>query len=194
MNAGSDTTAISLTHVVYYLLKNPEKLQRLREELDKHIDKDIIIPTYASVRGIAYLRACIDESLRLSPSVAFGLQRKTPPEGASVMGQWIPGDTSVSIPAYVAHRDPKIFPEPESFVPERWLKEEAKEIQKYFIAFSAGARGCIGRNITYIEQHVLLATLVRRYDLALLHPDWELRWEERFNLWPSAMPIRISRR
>ncbi|KAL1855996.1 hypothetical protein Plec18170_003863 [Paecilomyces lecythidis] len=139
MNAGSDTTAISLTHVVYYLLKNPEKLQRLREELDKHIDKDIIIPTYASVRGIAYLRACIDESLRLSPSVAFGLQRKTPPEGASVMGQWIPGGTSVSVPAYVAHRDPKIFPEPESFVPERWLKEEAKEIQKYFIAFSAAS-------------------------------------------------------
>lgn len=179
---------------MYYLLKNPDKLERLREELDKHLSNEGRVPSYAAVRDIAYLRACLDESLRLSPPVSFGLQRKTPSEGTVVNGEWIAGDTLVSVPAYVAHRDPAIFPEPEKFVPERWLKEEAKEVQKYFIPFSAGARGCIGRNITYIEQHVLLASLLRNYEFALPHPDWELRWEERFNLWPSAMPLKVWRR
>lgn len=194
MNAGSDTTAIALTHAMYYLVKNPNKLQRLREELDQHLKPEEKIPSYASVRDIAYLRACLDESLRLSPPVSFGLQRKTPSKGTVINGEWVAGDTLVSVPAYVAHRDPVVFPEPERFLPERWLEETAKSTQKYFIAFSTGARGCIGKNITYIEQHVLLATLIRRYEFALPHDGWTLTWEERFNLWPSAMPLRIWRR
>ncbi|OAP60976.1 hypothetical protein AYL99_05980 [Fonsecaea erecta] len=193
MNAGSDTTAIALTHVLYYLLKNPDKLEKLRKELDHYlIQREAIAPSYGAVKDLPYLRACLDESLRLSPPVAFGLERKTPAEGTTVAGQWIAGDTLVSVPAYVAHRDPVAFPEPEKFVPERWLADEAKEIQKYFISFSAGARGCIGRNITYMEQFMLVATLMRRYDFALPHRDWELTWEERFNLWPRALPLRIS--
>lgn len=194
VNAGSDTTAIALTHILYYLLKNPEKLKILRAQLDADLDPTVVVPTYTSVRNIAYLRACLDESLRLSPPVAFGLQRKTPPEGSSIQGTWVAGNTHVSVPAYIAHRDAAIFPDPESFIPERWLKEEAKEIQKYFIPFSAGSRGCIGRNISYIEQHVLVATMVRRYDMALLSEGWELEWEERFNLWPKPLPIIIERR
>jgi cytochrome P450 len=57
----------------------------------------------------------------------------------------------VSISAYVAHRDPKVFPEPETFRPERWLGDDAKDLQAAFITFSAGARGCIGRNISYCK-------------------------------------------
>jgi benzoate 4-monooxygenase len=179
---------------MYYLVKNPDRLKRLREELDRHLCNEGTAPSYAAVRDIAYLRACLDESLRLSPPVSFGLQRKTPPEGTNIGGEWVAGNTLVSVPAYVAHRDPAVFPDPEKFVPERWLQEDAKAVQKYFIAFSTGARGCIGRNITYIEQHVLLAALLRRYEFALPHDDWELTWEERFNLWPCAMPLKMWRR
>ncbi|KAK5070404.1 hypothetical protein LTR64_000075 [Lithohypha guttulata] len=190
----SDTTAIALTHVLYYLLKNPDRLRRLREEIDNCIESDTVIPAYADVKTLPYLKACLDESLRLSPPVSFGLERKTPPEGASINGEWVAGDVMVSVPAYVAHRDSSIFPDPEEYIPERWLTEESKTVQKYFIPFSTGARGCIGRNISYIEQHVLLAALVKRYEFALPYMEWELRWEERFNLWPSAMPLRVWRR
>jgi cytochrome P450 len=194
VNAGSDTTAIALTHALYYLLKNPDKLYKLREELDTCLGDDNTIPAYAAVKNVAYLRACLDESLRLSPPVSFGLERKTPSEGTSISGKWIAGDTLVSVPAYLAHRDPSIFPDPEKYMPERWITEESRTVQKYFIPFSTGARGCIGRNISYIEQHVLLASLLRRYEFALPHPEWELQWEERFNLWPCAMPLRLWRR
>ncbi|KAL9067843.1 MAG: hypothetical protein Q9157_006676 [Trypethelium eluteriae] len=192
LDAGSDTTAIALTHVLYLLLKNPEKLARLRESLKACGQLDI--PWYDAVKQNAYLRACLDESLRLLPPVSAGLQRKTPPGGSSVGGKWIAGNTLVSTSAYIAHRNPEVFPDPEAFLPERWLKDDANEMQKYFIAFSAGARGCIGRNLTYLEQTVLLATLVRRYDFALPDPNWEMRWEEMFNFWPHSLPVIICRR
>jgi cytochrome P450 len=196
VNAGSDTTAIALTNVLYYLIKNPSQLATLRREVASVLSDDEIIAPYAKVKNLPYLRACLDESLRISPPVAFGLVRKTPPEGVTIFGEFIAGNTVVSVPAYVAHRDPNIFPNPEEFRPERWLENEgkAKEMGKYFIPFSTGARGCIGRNISYLEQHVLVATIVHRYDFALPTEDWQLEWEEAFNLWPAPMPLKMWRR
>ena len=101
------------------------------------------------------------------PPSTFGLPRRTPPEGAPILGDFVPGETSVSISAYVAHRDPKVFSEPEEYRPERWLGDDAKDLQAAFISFSTGARGCIGRNISYLEQTVLLASVVHRFEFAL---------------------------
>ncbi|KAK7715681.1 hypothetical protein SLS63_011357 [Diaporthe eres] len=194
MDAGSDTTAIALTHVMYYLLRNPKALSRLRQEIDQAVADDVIIAPDAAVRNLPYLRACLDESLRLSPPVAFGLNRKTPEAGMYIDGHWIAGGTTVAVPAYTAHRNPDIFDEPEEFRPERWLGDGAKRAQASFIPFSTGGRGCIGRNISYMEQSILVATLVRRYDFELPSPDWQLQWEEAFNLWPGPMPLSIRRR
>lgn len=193
MDAGSDTTAISLTHAMYFLLKTPAALSRLREELSVALEDGEEIAKYASVKNLPYLHACINEALRLLPPVAFGLNRMTPPEGLLIDGHWIPGDTIVGVPAYTAHRNP-IFLDSEQYQPERWLKDDIKETQGTFIPFSTGARGCIGRNISYIEQTVLLATLVQRYDFAFADPEWTLDHEEAFNLWPGPMPLKIRHR
>jgi cytochrome P450 len=192
LNAGSDTTAIALTNVMYNLVRNPRCLQRLREEVDSVLDDDETISPHEKVRHLPYLRACLDESLRIIPPSSFGLPRRTPPEGATILGEWIPGDTSVSIPAYVAHRDEKIFTEPESYIPERWLREDAREMQPSFIPFSAGARGCIGRNISYLEQTIVLASIVRRYDFSMPSPDFELKYHEAFNILVGELPLEIS--
>lgn len=194
MDAGSDTTAIALTHVMFYILRNPASLQRLREELDTALVNIDIVAPHNLVKNLPYLRACLDESLRLSPPVAFGVNRKTPPDGAKIDNQWIPGGTTVGVPAYTAHRNPGLFPEPENFRPERWLEEGVKAAQNSFIPFSAGARGCIGRNLTYMEQTMLIASLIHRYEFKLLDQTQELTWEEGFNLWPGSMPLLISRR
>ncbi|KAJ5913714.1 benzoate 4-monooxygenase cytochrome P450 [Penicillium tannophilum] len=172
LDAGSDTTAIALTNVMYYLLKSPRSLKKLREEL-------------------AWMSHC-----DCPPPVSRGLERKTPPEGMQILGESIPGNVTVSVPTYVAHRDPDIFPAPEVFRPERWLEDEekTKQMRAVFIPFSTGARACIGRNITFIEQQILVATLVHRYDFALPSEDWDLDWEEAFNLWPTQMPLKIWRR
>lgn len=195
MDAGSDTTAIALTHVLYYLIKNPRSLAILREEVAEVMSEEAIAP-YAKVKNLPYLKACLDESLRLSPPVSRGLERRTPPGGMQIAGETIPGDVAVSVPTYVVHRDPTIFSEPNEYRPERWFEdgERAKQMRDAFIPFSTGARGCIGRNISMIEQQILVATLVHRYEFALPSDDWELEWEEAFLLWPAKMPLKIWRR
>lgn len=144
-----------------------------------------------------YLRACLDESMRLSPPVATDLMRTTPPEGATIDGEQIPGNTNVSIAAYTAHRDTSIFDDPESFSPNRWLakgSDELKERLASFIPFSAGTRGCIGRNVTNLMQGTAISTLVYHYDFALTDPCWDMEFEEWFNLWPLRLPLKVSRR
>ena len=194
MNAGSDTTAIATNATLYLLLKNPKCLSKLQEEVSSVLDPDEIVAPYDKIRHLPYLRACIDEALRLYPPVSMNLPRRTPPEGANILGDYIPGDTSVSISAYVVHRDPVVFPEPEAYQPERWLGEKGKDLQPYFVAFSAGARGCIGRNISYLEQTVLLASLVNRFQFALPSPSWEPAIRETTNLNSGPMPLKIWRR
>ncbi|KAI0432726.1 cytochrome P450 [Xylaria sp. FL1042] len=194
MNAGSDTTAIAMNNAMFWLLRHPECLAKLRMELDTVLDYDEVVAPYDKVKHLPYLRACLDEALRITPPTTFGLPRKTPPEGAYILGDFIPGNTTVSISAYVAHRDPAVFIEPEKFDPNRWLGEKGKELQPNFITFSAGARGCIGRNISYLEQTVLLASVIHRYEFALPHPDWEQDRREALNLMPGPLPLKVWRR
>ncbi|KAF4208757.1 hypothetical protein CNMCM8927_008706 [Aspergillus lentulus] len=195
LDAGSDTTAIALTHALYYLIKTPHAMATLRKEVAGAFSEE---PTarYASVKNLPYLKACLEESLRLSPPVSRGLERRTPPQGMRIMGEQIPGNVGVSVPVYVAHRDPAIFPEPELYRPERWLEseEKAKQMREAFIPFSTGARGCIGRNITMIEQQLVIATLVHRYEFALQSDRWSLQHNEAFLLWTCPMPLKIWRR
>ncbi|PSK42071.1 Isotrichodermin C-15 hydroxylase [Elsinoe australis] len=194
MNAGSTTTAIAITNVMYYLLKHPQYMSRLRAEVDSVLDEPEVVAPYAKVRHLPFLRACIDEALRITPPTPQGLTRETPPEGARIDGEYIAGNVTVQMPAYVAHRNEEMFPDPETYNPDRWLGEKGKELGPYFIAFSAGARGCIGRNISYLEQTVVLASMVHRYDVELVDPEYvPKRWETQ-NYHLGDLPIRVRRR
>lgn len=195
INAGADTTAIALSQILVLLIKHPECLGKLRSEIDNALDPEDAVAPYDKVRDLPYLRACLDEGLRLLPPTSAGLARRTPKEGAQILGQWIPGDTSVSMTIYSAHRDEAIFIEPDTFKPERWLDiNERKRMEPYFIPFTTGARGCIGRNISYLEQYVVLASLVHRYDFSLPSPTWALERHEAFNILVGEIPIKIWRR
>ncbi|KIX97305.1 uncharacterized protein Z520_06757 [Fonsecaea multimorphosa CBS 102226] len=125
MNVESDTTAPAMNN----------------GGVGQYPEEDEEIAAYDKIKHLPYLRACLDESLRLLPPSTFGLSRRTPPEGAPVAGDFFAGNTSVSMSSYVAHRVKTIFPDPEQYKPERWLGQAGKELQPYFIALSAGARG-----------------------------------------------------
>jgi len=132
--------------------------------------------------------------MRVLPPTTLGLPRKTPAEGCTILGDFVAGNTSVPMSSYVAHRDEKVFHNLEQFSPERWLGEEGKQLQPYFVAFSAGARGCIGRNISYLEQLVETSFVIHRYEFALPSPTWEQYRYEHFNLVLGPMPLKIWRR
>ncbi|KAJ5381170.1 uncharacterized protein N7496_003598 [Penicillium cataractarum] len=67
-------------------------------------------------------------------------------------------------------------------------------MEPYFIPFSTGARGCLGRNISYLEQMVVLATIVHRYEFALPSPEFQLIRQEDFDLLVGELPLKIWRR
>jgi cytochrome P450 len=193
LNAGSETTGIALTNCLYLLIKHPHCLERLRREIDPIFEGELV-PSFEKVRYLPYLKACIDESLRLHPPSATTTPRITPKEGQVILDEWIPGNTVVFCPTFTLHRNSKLFTDPDSFRPERWLQEGAKELQQCFLPFSAGARGCIGRNITYMEQQMLLATLTHRYDFGLMSPAWQPTYTEAVTCSPGPMPIRTCLR
>jgi cytochrome P450 len=200
MNAGSATTAIAMANVLFQLLKNPPVMQKLLEELDAALENDDdsndtpAVVAYDKVKHLPYMKACLDESLRLFPPTPQGLGRQTPADGLYILDDFIPGGVSVSVPALVSHRNEKYYPQADQFIPERWLGEKGKDLQQYFLAFSAGARGCIGRNISYLEQTVLLASVLRRYEFALPHPGWEIDRLETMNYLLGQMPVKVWRR
>lgn len=195
IDAGAETTAIALTNILELLIRYPRVLAKLREEVNGVLDDDEVVAPYDKVKDLPYLKACLDEGLRFIPPTSMGLPRRTPPEGANILGEWIPGNTSVSMTIFGAHHDGTIYPDPESFKPERWMDpEERRRMEPYFIPFSAGARGCIGRNISYLEQIVILATLVHRYDFDLAEPGFKGKRFEAFNLICGPLPIKIWRR
>lgn len=167
--SGSSSTSNSIASTMQLLIEHPEKMRKLQEEVDSVMATQLedspdgdtpTVASYDQIKSLPYLRAVIDESLRLYPPISHGLPRETPKEGMMIMDQWVPGNITVSVSAYVAHRDPAVFDQPESFVPERWLGEQGRALQTRFIAFSAGARGCIGRPISYLQASILLANLV----------------------------------
>ncbi|KAB8206978.1 Cytochrome P450 [Aspergillus parasiticus SU-1] len=194
LDAGSATTAIALNNVLFWLLRTPTCLIRLREEIDTALGPDTVVAPYEKVKHLPYLRACLDESLRITPPFSYNLPRRTPSDGATILGSFVPGNTTVSISSYVIHHTEHIFAEPGKFMPERWLGEDGRRLQSYFVPFSSGTRACIGRNLTYLEQSIMLATVVHRYEFALPHPEWEQDRVEVTNLLPGPLPIKVWRR
>ncbi|OJJ06606.1 hypothetical protein ASPVEDRAFT_140374 [Aspergillus versicolor CBS 583.65] len=178
VGAGSDTTGISLTAVIYYLMKNPHCLQRLRDEIDTAVEEgNISSPaTFQEGQKLPYLQACIKEALRLHAAVGQILSRVVPEGGAQLAGRHFPKGTVVGVNAWVVHRDESIWgKDVHQFRPERWLvsKEKLAFLEQHFLAFGAGARTCIGKNISLLEMTKLLPQLVRRFDFAPVDgADW----------------------
>jgi cytochrome P450 len=173
--AGSETTAISLAAVFYYLLKNPSCYQKLIEELDKAVangtveDRHTGIVTWSESQKLPYLDACIKEAFRLHPAAGLPLERIVPPQGADICGEHIPGGTIVGCSAWVIHRRPEVFGEDvDAYRPERWLevgKEQRKEMEGTMFQFGMGARTCIGKNISLLEVYKLVPSFLRRFEV-----------------------------
>ncbi|KAJ4403645.1 hypothetical protein N0V82_010622 [Gnomoniopsis sp. IMI 355080] len=169
--AGSETTATALTATIFYLLRNPQTLDNLTNEILASFQSAHQI-TGDSVVGLKYLNGVIEEGLRLFPPLALGLPRESP--GAVVDGHFIPQGTCVSVENFSLSYDPRYWEEPESFRPERWLGTGFEHDNKMaHHPFSEGTRSCIGKNLAYLELRILLASLVFQYEWELVSTEIE---------------------
>jgi cytochrome P450 len=166
LGAGGETTAKTLTTIIFYLVQNPALLSRLRQELQPVMPDPNSIPEWKILESLPYLSAVISEGLRLSYGVTTRLPRIAPTETLHYKGYAIPPGTPVSQTCYFVLMNPTIFPGPETFDPERWLDKE-KRLDRYLVSFGKGSRQCLGINLAYAELYLTAATLVSRFDFEL---------------------------
>ncbi|KAF2183228.1 pisatin demethylase [Zopfia rhizophila CBS 207.26] len=181
--AGSETTAISLSSVFYFLLKHPRVYSKLMKELDDAVADGMIESrlnksvSWAESQKLPYLDAVIQESFRLHPAAGLILERIVPPQGMDILGNYIPGGTIVGCNAWVLHRRPEVFgADVDVFRPERWVEaspEKLKEMKATMFQFGAGARTCIGKNVSLLEIYKLVPSFLRRFEIELEQPQKE---------------------
>ncbi|PNS18763.1 Isotrichodermin C-15 hydroxylase [Sphaceloma murrayae] len=195
VGAGSDTTSVSLSGILYHLIKNPSKLAKLRAELDDHAAtrNNTDLTTYAEAQSLPYLQACIKEGLRMHPATGLPLMRIVPAGGATLAGHYFPPGSEVGVNSWVAHRNKRVFGEDAAqFMPERWLEssERSSMMERYFMTFGAGSRTCIGKNISLLEIGKVVPELVRRFDFELVRQ--ELRTENNWFVKQMDFEVRVK--
>lgn len=171
--AGSDTTAISLRAVFYFLLKHPPVMQRLLAELTEQKQNGNFarpdgLVDWNEVRELPYLSATIKEALRCHPAAGLSLERVTPAEGTTLCGHFIPGGTIVGCSAWTLHRSPIFGEKVNEFRPERWIEatvEKRRLMDNTLFTFGAGSRTCIGKNISLLEMYKFVPAVLMAFEV-----------------------------
>lgn len=127
VTAGSDTTAISLSSIMWHLMQNPEVLQKLRAEIDEFTLQGRCSDnvTFKESQEMPYLQAVMKEALRVHSATGLPMWRVVPEGGAEISARFFPAGTVVGVNTWVAHYDEQLFPDARAFQPERWLDAES---------------------------------------------------------------------
>ncbi|KAI1858056.1 uncharacterized protein JN550_012878 [Neoarthrinium moseri] len=172
--AGAFSTSGALSALFFYLVRYPECYDRLASEIRSTFSNRAEIKSGPQLSSCLYLRACIDESLRISPPVPGTLWRErassdNDPRPIIVEGHEIPKGIHVGVNSYALHHNDAYFPEPFRFMPERWLPSESSEEQRKimnaaFSPFSIGYRTCAGKSMAYLESSLVIALTLWYFD------------------------------
>ncbi|KAE9378415.1 cytochrome P450 monooxygenase-like protein [Stipitochalara longipes BDJ] len=163
--AGSDTTTATLTHALYHLARSQGVFSKLRKELDSFY-KPGSESEFRDLQEATYLNGVINETLRLHPPVPGGVLRVTPPEGITIGSRFIPGNVTISTPAYSLGRLESCYENATEFIPERWgEKSEMVRDKGVFVPFSIGPYGCVGKQLALMELRNVIARTVTEFDV-----------------------------
>jgi cytochrome P450 len=173
--AGHDTTANALAWALHLLGENPASAARLESEVDDVLGDRL--PGFADLPRLPWTRAVLNEAMRIYPPVWTVARRALAPH--TLLGHEVPADATVMMSAWVVHRDPRWWPAPERFAPQRWVERApdgatdnltgtalvAERPRFSYFPFGGGPRQCIGNEFALLEGAVVLATLARRWRL-----------------------------
>jgi cytochrome P450 len=160
--AGHETTANALTWTFYLLSEHPTIETKLQQELDSIYGSSRTTITIDDVPRLEYTQKILTESMRLYPP-AWALGRQAI-DDYKVGGYTIPKGSIILMSQYVMHRNPRYFPEPDRFYPDRWTEEFKKQLPRFsYFPFGGGIRGCVGEPFAWLEAILLLATICRQW-------------------------------
>ncbi len=163
--AGYETVANALSWTWYLLSQNPECQRRFHQEIDRELKGQL--PSFGDLPRLRYVEMVIAESMRLYPP-AWAMGRYAT-EDFQLGDFFLPAKTTVLMSQFVTHRDPRFFPDPLRFDPERFTPEaKARRVKFTYFPFGAGVRQCIGESFAWMEGVLLLATLGQRWKFTLV--------------------------
>ncbi len=189
--AGYETVANALSWTWYLLSQNPECERRFHAEIDCELQGRT--PTYDDIPRLRYAEMALAESMRLYPPAwAMGRYARN---DFQLGDYFLPAKTTVLMSQYITHRDPRFFPDPLRFDPERFTPEaKARRAKFTYFPFGAGFRQCIGESFAWMEGVLMLATLGQRWKLRLV-PNHRVEPEPLITLRPKfGMRMQIEAR
>ena len=160
--AGSDGMGFTIDATLSYWAQDPLIFKRVSKEIRSCFPSTDSI-TGSKLSTLRYLRACVDETMRLCPPKASSLPREVQTGGITLDGIYVPKGMTVGTSIYALHRDPNIFPSPLAYDPDRWLRKS--QVQEAFAPFLRGPRMCPGVKIAYEGILLALVHVVLLYDV-----------------------------
>ena len=183
---GSDTVSVAFRAIIYHLLRNPRILAKVVDDIDQANEAgQLSTPiTYKEATiHFSYFQAVVKEAMRIHPSIGMIFERYVPAGGVEICGQHIAGGTIVGVNPWVVQHDPSVFPDPETFIPERWIDnspDQLKQMEASIFLFGGGSRMCVGKSIAFLEIYKLVPEILRRYTVTLANPEKEWTVENRW--------------
>ncbi|KAI2629257.1 cytochrome P450 [Hypomontagnella submonticulosa] len=176
LTAGGTPPATTMCALFFYLCRYPECYKTLAHEIRSTFSSGGEIQSGPKLASCKYLRACIDESLRMNPPSLATLWREQAEDShvpVTVEGHAVPRGTQVGVNVYALHHNEDYFPDPFKFKPERWIETSVStaadddvrpESQKAFVPFIVGPRACAGKSMVYLEVSLVLAKTLWYFD------------------------------
>ena len=166
---GVDTTGFTSSFLLYHLANNPLKQEKAIEEVDRLFEGGKL--TQEKFSQLRYIKACLMESQRMCPAASSSVRRIQ--SDITVGGYLIPKGSQVVNSIYVNGQNPKNFPEPDKFLPERWLRghpDESKAHKFAHIPFGFGPRSCLGKRFAEVEAQAVAVKMLQRFRMEF-HDD-----------------------
>ncbi|KAJ8718250.1 hypothetical protein PYW08_002487 [Mythimna loreyi] len=165
--AGFETSSTTLSYTLYEIAKNNEIQERVLQEVDAYLVRHENKLNYDCITDLPYLEAVIDEALRFYPVLGM-IPRELMEEYTMPGGAKLEKGLRVHLPVFYLHHNPKFYPEPEVFRPERFIGEEKRKINPYaYLPFGEGPRTCIGMRFAKMQMLAGLITMLKKYRLEL---------------------------
>ena len=215
--AGSDAISTGMAGCFFYLSRHKEAYEKACEEVRSTFRSVDDIRSGPALHSCVFLRACVEESLRMSPPVGGALWREVEAGGLYIGKEYIPAGCDVGVGIYAIQHNEAYFPAPFAYSPERWLPGDhhspaaVAQAKGAFSAFSIGPVGCLGKNLAYMELMVTMARVLGALDFRLAdevpspplpaylrpypqHADHEYHLRDRFTSWKDGPMLEFRRR
>ncbi|MFE2598783.1 cytochrome P450 [Streptomyces sp. NPDC059396] len=184
---GIEGTAATLAWIFHELGRLPEAARRVREEAREVARSGLI--RHQDLGRLEYTGRVVDEALRLK-GVPFLMRRAVEP--VEIDGVRLPAGTEVGFSLHALHRDPRLFPDPERFDPDRWLPERRHSRPRHaFMPFGAGSRKCVGDVFARTEMITVAATVLARWDVRPV-PGHSVREVTSAVIRPNRLPVTVE--